>query len=195
MKRLNTPRGIDPFLYNSLPIRTVVSDGIIKTEYQNLYFFENPYRDGTEVEIFTYDRFLSCQSITEIEEERKKREKLREEKGKAKIKAIEIKRLKTREFNESLNIPVLWQPEIKHVLSGLTGGSNGSGFRRNTQVHIYLLEEISSGRLKRTKNSFLCKPSKGAHYNELICQSGSLEELQVSCKHCLQMARKHWGSE
>jgi hypothetical protein len=95
------------------------------------------------------------------------------------------------EFNKSLNIPVKWSSEIKEVLSGLNINSMGNGTKRNTVNHVFLHEELKSGKLFRETNSFLCSPVSSKHHGNW---SGTLGEdklkRKVSCKSCLKLANR-----
>ena len=115
-----------------------------------------------------------------------------------------------RNFNANLNIPVKWTLEIKPVLSGLQINSSGDGENRRTVYHILLLEDLNEGRLHRKAGEFLCSHNKG-RFPDLhvwqrtgemirsIAKTGgfiesevtvSMKSCQVTCKKCLQMARR-----
>ncbi len=67
---------------------------------------------------------------------------------------------KIKEFYDQYNIPFKFSVEAKEVLSGLHENSSGNGLKKNSVFHIFVKEEIRTGRLKRDKNSFLCTQPK-----------------------------------
>lgn len=94
-------------------------------------------------------------------------------------------------FNNSLNVPVKWSSEIKQVLSGLRDGSNGCGSKKNTVRHIFIHEDVDSGRMKRQKNNFLCSSVKskwGGNWSGVLGESGL--EFKVTCKQCLKLSER-----
>lgn len=178
---------IRPDFFRSLPTEGVVQGGKITIGLQVLIPEGEPYPDGTPVQIWC-DRFFFCESLASLEKKKAERIAKYQERLEAKT-AKEIDRIKaSKSFNASLNIPVEWTPEYKHVLSGLLESSNGDGLRRNSQTHVYLREPLS-GRLAREANSFLCQSSRGAHFNDLIQGDN---QSKVTCKACLKIA-KRWS--
>lgn len=78
-------------------------------------------------------------------------------------------------------LPFKWESKIKEVLSGLGENSDGSGHRKNTVVHVRLLEDFKSGRFSRKKGDYLCSPKKVANWGD-----GGTYGNNVTCKTCLQ---------
>ena len=190
MKYLNfVGVAVDPRVHNSLPAKAVVTDGKISICSQDFLFVSDSYANGTEV-LVQISRNYYCRSLSEIAQEKLDTEGLRNQ-ANLKRDRIESERIAEAEvFNNSLNVPVQWSPEVKHILSGLSENSWGDGRRRNSKAHIYLSEALE-GRIKRSANSFLCAPSKGAHYNELIQVDKFAEK--VTCPKCLEIARR-WNN-
>lgn len=94
-------------------------------------------------------------------------------------------------FNTSLNIPVKWSPEIKQNLSGLSADSSGDAFKKNTVFHIYLHENLDSGRLKRNSKDYLCTQVSakwGGNWSGTV--GAQTENYKVTCKSCLKIANR-----
>lgn len=80
------------------------------------------------------------------------------------------------------NLPFKWKAQIKEVLSGLSENSNGAGWKKNTVIHVQLLEDFKRGRLSRNKGDYLCSPKKVPNWGD----SGNY--IEVTCKACLKRA-------
>lgn len=80
------------------------------------------------------------------------------------------------------NLPFKWKAQIKEVLSGLSDNSNGAGWKKNTVIHVQLLEDFKRGRLSRNKGDYLCSPKKVPNWGD----GGDYTE--VTCKVCLKRA-------
>ena len=78
-------------------------------------------------------------------------------------------------------LPFDWVADIKQVLSGLSEHSDGTGTRKNTVVHVRLLEDYENGRLKRKKNDYLCSPKKTANWTD-----SDWDGHEVTCKSCIK---------
>ena len=180
--------GVSPYVWNALPLEAVVQDGTVSIRSQVFDFESSPYPNGTKI-LVSRGRNIYCESLTEIEAEKVRQEQKRQKAHAERQEALVIEKQKNDALNESLNVPVKWSPEIKHCLSGLNSDrGRGDGCRKNTKVHIYLRESLG-GRLARSQNSFLCAPSKGAHFNELIGDSSDSDHA-VSCPQCLKIAER-----
>jgi hypothetical protein len=179
---------ICPFTWNSLPLEAIVENGSVALNDQLFDFNDGEgYPDGTMV-LVQKGRNIYCESLAEIAEIEANRERKREA-------YLQLKQIEENErlaqissFHNSLNVPVNWSPEIKPVLSGLSEHSNGDGCRKNTKVHVYLRESLE-GRLRRSANSFLCRSSRGNHFNELIRKEGP-HLVAVDCPQCLKIVER-----
>ncbi|SHE65743.1 hypothetical protein SAMN05444392_102254 [Seinonella peptonophila] len=106
---------------------------------------------------------------------------------------------RAKEFNESLNIPVNWRPDIKMVMSGLSENSMGNGMNRRSVYHVLLLDDLKDGRLKRSSPSFLCTSKNGSNGNknwniyEEDYDRWTMEH-KVTCKQCIKIA-KRWEKD
>lgn len=95
-------------------------------------------------------------------------------------KALAIKNQK--QLQGIKNLPFKWEGRIKEVLSGLSENSNGDGWKKNTVVHVRLLEDFKRGRFSRNKGDYLCSPKKTSNWGD-----GGIYDA-VTCKSCLQRA-------
>ena len=101
---------------------------------------------------------------------------------KEKIKALAINQEKQRQALKKL--PFKWEGRIKEVLSGLTENSDGTGHKKNTVIHIRLLEDFQRGRLVRKSGEYLCTQKKVSNWGD----GGIYEKEEVTCKTCLKRA-------
>jgi hypothetical protein len=191
MKNLKYDGFIHPFAMRHLPARATVQNSQIEFGGMIFTFTDEPFENGTEVEISCPRNFIA-RSIEEIEAERRAADQKREVARAANLERINAQRAANLAFNQSLQIPVAWVPEIKIVLSGLLEHSNGNGARRNTVSHVYFLEDFTRGKLKRKAHQYLCsQPS--AHfpvdqYGHL--ENRTLEDYAVNCRQCLKLLKK-----
>lgn len=188
---------INPFLMNSLPREGIVRSGHVQVAGFTLDFRrgETPYPDGTRVRVWC-SRDLVCESLQEIELRRQERARQAEMEARQDFARRSRRRLEAYQFNRGLNVPVKWKPEIKHVIGGLTVNSSGNGQTRRSVWHIYLLEDLEEGRLKRSKHSFLCTQQEGCHFGELIDPHSMINNhIKVTCKSCLAIAKRWQKSE
>jgi hypothetical protein len=179
---------VSPFFWNQFNGKQYILDAEDRVINDKTIIIEND--PNTKVIIFgswtpyayDYDKYL----------EYKKQKELDRQKAIAEQKLFyETLQKEAIEFNTSLNIPVKWSSKIKENLSGLSMNSWGNGQKKNTVRHIYLLEEINFGKLKRQKHSFLCSPVKAKYHGNW---SGTLETFEfdrkVDCKSCLKTAQR-----
>lgn len=104
------------------------------------------------------------------------------------MKALAINKEKQQQGIE--NLPFKWKSNIKQVLSGLSESSNGDGCKRNTVVHVWLLEDFKRGRFSRKKYDYLCSPKKTSNWSD-----GSISDDEITCKTCLQRAAKLYENQ
>ncbi len=127
------------------------------------------------------ERDAEREAAKEIARERRLADQLAQEERQ------QLREAEAREFNDALSIPVNWRPAHKIVRSGLLDGSSGTGENRSTVYHVELLEELTDGRLKRKGGDLLCTPDKGSFG---ISSAREDEAWQVSCKKCLEIAKR-----
>lgn len=97
-------------------------------------------------------------------------------------------------FNSKIALPVQWDAGVKKVLSGLSSTSDGSGLNAGSVTHIYLLEPLQRGRLKRQAGDFLCSSlttNNGKRYGEGVVTTeydgeGNAFKPKITCKSCLR---------
>lgn len=177
----------------------VEADGSVTIHGELLVFADKAVSmaPGTEVEVSLGSRSFSCRSVADIEAflAQKRTEEL-EEKEKERIR-LNAFRDESISFNATLPIPVKWCVGIKEVLSGLSGKSWGDGSMRATVEHVYLLEDMQVGRIKRNKHEFLCSSSKsrlGGNFDEPCVEwvdgDSKLYEPKVTCKTCLAIIER-----
>jgi len=189
-RQLTSPHFIDPFLVRILPATGTVHGGTVCVDGRfTLEFCGPPYPEQTTVRVWL-DRHFWCMSLDEIEQARQKGAGSAAAAKAASIEQARLAHNRAIAFNAALCVPVVWRPEVKRVLGGLTANSSGNGMVSRSVWHIYLLEELVDGRLIRPASSFLCSQPKGLHFSE--CLDNNLEGLAVavSCARCLQVAKR-----
>jgi hypothetical protein len=196
---------INPKLFGAMrnPLfdgRTIVlDDGSLSVAGEKFVFADKSgaLEPGTEVCFYPGDRGFCCALTADIEEYiAKVRAAELEEKERERIR-MNAYRDESIIFNSSLQIPVKWVPGVKDVLSGLSANSWGDGRSRATVEHVFLLEDLHVGRLKRSEHDFLCGNSNarwGAGWREPIEEfqdgDGNLYQPKVTCKTCLAIAER-----
>lgn len=174
-------------------------DGLILLEGEKLRFV-NPSQalpPGTPVLVWLSGSF-KCET-QEAYDQRQEAYKVRqaEEKEAYRIR-LNLARDRAIATNAKIKLPVQWVPGVKDVLSGLTENSNGDGRKRNTVQHIYLLEPLHLGRLKREAQDFLCTSTSGSNgkqwcnapREEFSDGEGKPYPSPITCKKCLAIAEQ-----
>ena len=197
-------RFINPtwFAKYSHGVTTVLSDGTINLNGEILTFKDKLLPPDTEVKVWL-DKFFCCASIQDIEEHKRQYQLSQETKKQLHNNTLNKHRDEAISFNATIQLPIKWDVGIKHVLSGLSETSQGNGINRATVNHIILLENFESGRLKRSKGSFLCStaPNKdGMQYIDYaigkdstvsferhVDGEGKEYQPKITCKACLQV--------
>lgn len=151
---------------------------------------------GTHIQI-RLDRYFVCSAVSDIESDRQKSEIALQDKVQNEKDRLNSLRNEAATFNASLSIPGKWVPGIKQVKSGLHGESWGDGRYRLTVEHVYLLEDLHVGRLKRKQGDYLCSASKSkwnTGWSDPIAQhvdgEGNTYEPRVTCKECLRIIKR-----
>lgn len=91
-------------------------------------------------------------------------------------------------FWAQYDIPYSFCVGIKPVKSGYSPTSSGNGSNVSTVYHIILNENISTGRLKREKNHFLCSQPTWKEYSKVYVHKTNMPE--VTCSSCLKMIER-----
>lgn len=102
---------INPFFIRSLPSEGIVKNGKVEVRNETLLFDDEPYPEGTKVQV-NIGRNLYCYDVAERENELLAYAARIKERVDKRNEAVKV-------FNQSLNVPVSWKPEIKRVMSGL----------------------------------------------------------------------------
>ena len=186
---------INPVFFRRLPAQGIVTQGRVLVGDQVLTFaaHEDAYPDGTPVYVWCGDRYFHCETLTEREQARLALEAAHAAREAQRLSREAQQQQAIQAFNAALHIPVAWFPEIKHRLGGLTERSAGNGWCKNSVVHVYLLEALQAGRLRRAAHDFLCTSQEGQHFGELISLEAAAfnrQHLQVTCSQCLTMAAR-----
>lgn len=196
---LSGPDFLNPFWFNQIRYgeheATVNELGHVILQGETLRFKVGALPTGTRVRVWLNQAgFFVCATEAELE----KRVALQKEAEAARAQAQRVRwealQREAQAFNARIQLPVKWTGGIKDVLSGLSESSNGDGRRQNTVVHVYLLEPLQAGRLKRQAGDFLCSSSaehNGKRWSGEV--EYSKEHHKVSCKACLALAAR-WMS-
>ena len=171
---------VDPATFRSLPAIGIVSGSVIKILRSSFLLSEAVFPEGSEV-LVQSGQYFTATSTKDLKEERSLLDrKIAEDKIQADADR-NAKDVGDRVFNTAL-CPVAFSAQIKPVISGLSSRGNGCGSRANSVIHVYLQEDLNVGRLHRKAGSFLCSPSIGAHYNDVMSE---VVPGRISCKACL----------
>lgn len=154
---------------------------------------------GTQMHIWLNGSgFFVCATLDEIERDgqaRRDAELLERERIRIRLNTL---RADAEIFNARIALPVKWDVGIKDVLSGLSETSCGDGRSKATVEHIYLLEPLEAGRLKRKEGDFLCTAANGTNgkrWSSKIVErchdgEGTPYQPKVTCKACLATAER-----
>lgn len=200
------PDLLEPFWFNKVrhgqhaavvgPDRTITLEGV------SLRLRAEAPDPDTVVQVWLNGSgFFVCATLDEIEREaqvRRDAEAVEAERERQRLNAL---RAEAEAFNARIALPVQWDVGIKDVLSGLTESSWGDGRNKTTVEHIYLLQSLEDGRLKRKKGDFLCTSSSatnGMRYSSIIERGhdgdNKTYQPKVTCKACLALAAR-WMKE
>lgn len=196
---LSGPDFLNPFWFNRIRHgeheATVNETGHVILQGETLCIKQGALPEETRVKVWlNHAGFFVCATIAELEQRAAAQREAETARAQAQRTRWEAQQREAQAFNARIQLPVKWTGGIKDVLSGLSESSNGDGRRQNTVVHVYLLEPLQAGRLKRQAGDFLCS-SSAAHNGKRW--SGeveySKEHHKVSCKACLALAAR-WMS-
>ena len=171
---------VDPVTFRGLPAVGIVSGPVITVLRSSFLISESVFPEGSKVLVQSGQYFTA----TLIQDLQKEKDIIVRKMAEDTIQADIVRKAKDvgdRAFNVDL-CPVAFSAQIKPVISGLSSRGNGCGSRANSVIHVYLHEDLNIGRLHRKSGSFLCSPSIGAHYNDVMNESVN---GRISCRICL----------
>jgi len=199
---LLSPRFLSPQWFNASRYgrhdSIVAQDGTVSVFGETLAFETESLPPGTLVRVWLNSRgFFVCATMADIEKQEKQDlEKAYTETEKRRRHLNDL-RAEAEAFNARIGLPVRWDVGIKDVLSGLSPNSWGDGRNRATVEHVYLLEPLVEGRLKREKGDFLCSASSrsnGKRWSTVVDRAydgdGNLYQPKITCKACLRLVKK-----
>lgn len=139
-----------------------------------------------------------CASLEDLAHEDAQRRLAELAEQQARDQRLDAARVEAQRFNARLQLPVRWDVGIKDVLSGLSETSMGHGRNRATVEHIYLLEALQAGRLRRAAGDFLCTGASGSNgknwsgrrVERFADGKGQPYAPKVSCTACLTLAAR-----
>lgn len=176
--------------------------GLTVKGFDFIFLDENDCPNEGEEVLFWMGNWGYCYIKSEYDNYQVEQANIREATRQADIALFEDYKADAEYFYKNLDFPVKYRAGIKEVLSGLSANSWGNARQRNTVIHLILLEDYKSGKLKRNKGEFLC--SQQARYGNW---SGSNDEdyyvgigrgeteirfiPKISCKTCLKRIKKY----
>lgn len=194
------PGMLDPMWFNTVRngqhSAEVAADGSVTVNGVALRLCRDTLAAGTAVRVWLNGAgFFVCATRDEIEREAKAwhdAEAVKAEKLRRQLNAL---RADAEAFNARIVLPVRWDVGIKDVLSGLSKASWGNGRSKATVEHVYLLEELQAGRLKRQAGDFLCTSASGTNgkrWSSVVDRGhdgdGKPFQPKVTCKACVAQA-------
>lgn len=205
MHQLIAPPFLDPRVMNIRQKEaTVINSSSVRIDDQVFSL-----ADPSEIELYPSQKvfiLLLHHFYLETEEEQKEKQRQAEERQQKEREERCILLNKRREeaesFNAQLHIPVIWASGLKDVLSGITDYGRQDGRNKATVNHILLQEDLKDGKLHRKKGDFLCSSSAKQNGKRWLSSSdesaiswtfdgnGNEYQAKVTCKSCLQIARK-----
>ncbi len=188
---------IDPAVFRRLPLNGEVQDGKIQIGDMSFEFTGDRYKDGTAVEVAVARQFY-CVSLEDKQREETERQQAAEARRAAEAIAQKQREEANQIFNNGLNVPARWQPDIKLNLSTMNDRGLANGGKRNSVHHIFLLEDLNTGKLNRTTGDSLCTQGvENAHWKYVLYKNVTDEERAkqlrwgaVNCRACLKIAER-----
>ena len=162
-----------------------------KDEFEFIDDVFNPFEVGDELYFYFDGYFFNIVKKDEYEAYLSQKEK-------EKTLTLQIKELEKQHFLieqkeqaekfwKNYSIPFKFTTSIKVVLSGLGANSWGDGSKKNSQMHLFFLEDYSNGRLLRKKGEYLCSQPKNRFALDMAKESN--KEV-VTCPQCLKMMER-----
>ena len=176
----------------------VAADGSVTVDGVVLRLRGDAPAAGTAVQVWlSGSGFFVCAARDEIEREAQSFRDAEAVKVEQRRQQFNALRAEAEAFNSRIVLPVLWDVGIKDVLSGLSATSWGDGRSKATVEHVYLLEELQAGRLKRRAGDFLCTAASGKNgkrWSTIVVSGrdgdGHRFQPKVTCKACLAQAQR-----
>ena len=187
---------IDPRWWNTRPAFIIArtQGDEFRSGGQTFYLAEDSVPDGTElyVDLNTFrayekdkrDEWLDYKQMMKDHNETVYNFKLA------------LKRKQAEEFNSKIGQTFRWYSAIKEKLSGLSKGSDGTGWYKRTVVHIAVDQNwLKRGRFKRSRDEFLCTQRRGRFHGVQAHEywmddKGEMYDAKVTCQACIDRARK-----
>ena len=199
--QLQSPAFLSPKLFNATNEIGIVEDEFtiaicgekLKSKEPLIVGEQFYFRIGTYYPEMVYKREVDAYNEYYAKEKEKSLAKIEERE----LRHIEERQNRTLFFWAKYNIPFKFSIEIKECLSGLSENSRGNGTKKNSVTHIYTLESIGFGKLKRAKHEFLCSKVKahtGGNWSWTLGEHAGIKGNQVTCKQCLKLMEK-WKKE
>ncbi len=179
-----------------------VENGLINLDGEIFKFktAPTPLLDGTEVFVWLNGSgFFVCETVADQEARKARHQEEQAKQLEAERQTRNQWRAKAEAVNATIKLPVLWSVAIKDVLSGLSETSWGDGRNKATVNHIYLKQDLSLGRLKRSAGDFLCSTSSLKNGKRYAGQpedstardgDGNAYQPEVTCKACLAIIQR-----
>ena len=196
------PGMLDPIWFNTVrhgqhPAE-VAAEGILSVNGVDLRLSRGALAAGTAVRVWLDGAgHFVCATRDEIERQAQAWQEAEAFKASERRKRLDEMRADAEVFNARIALPLRWDVGIKDVLSGLSETSWGDGRCKATVEHIYLLEDLQAGRLKRHEGDFLCTSGSGTNgkrYSTTVVRGedgdGNPFQPKVTCKACLAQAKR-----
>lgn len=177
--------------------------GSISLYGQALQFAGAPLAVGVAVRVWiSMAGHFVCASLDDLAREEAHRRLAEAAEQQACNRRLDAARADAEQFNARLLLPVRWDVGIKDVLSGLSEKSMGHGRNRATVEHVYLLESLQAGRLRREAGDFLCTAASGSNgknwsgkrIERFTDGKGAPYAPKVTCAACLTLAARWTNS-
>lgn len=196
------PSMLDPIWFNTVRYgqhaAEVAVDGSLTVAGVRLRLCNATLDAGTAVNVWLNGSgYFVCATCEEMEREAQAWRDAQAAKAEDIRRKLNSLRAEAEAFNSRMVLPVRWDVGIKDVLSGLSETSWGDGRSKATVEHVYLLEDLEVGRLKRRAGDFLCTTASGTNgkrWSSTVAQGldgdGTPFQPKVTCKACLAHAKR-----
>ncbi len=190
---------VSQFLMNNRPVCCVVGENGTIIHYKESgrktdYELVEPRSQGTEItlDVSRYSigvTLTSDENRYKAELQREREARIERQHQKDEQRRVQKER-EAFDFNQSLNLPFQWTPDIKVVLSGLSANSAGDGMNRRTVLHVRVLEQFKDGRFVRELGDFLCGKDNSVHQEFSASNESDKNTRKVTCKQCIKAAER-----
>lgn len=201
MHRLIAPPFLDPRLMNIRQQEAIVIDSSSVRIEDDVFHLVNPNEislQPSQKVFISLSRYFYLETEEEQKEKQCQAEERRQKEREERRILLNKRREEAETFNAQFHIPVKWASGFKDVLSGLTDYGRQDGRNKATVNHILLQEDLEDGKLHRKKGDFLCSSSANQNGKRWLSSAiswvfdgdGNEYQAKVTCKSCLQIARK-----